>query len=123
MKSSLSKKILLTGLTALSALHFGPATAQGFSSEFDPAYEQALLDSLINYELIKPINFTLTKKNELLTQDNLALKAENGMLRMQLSLQKEQYEKMLADERKKRRKGWLTAFGLGYVTGKITPPN
>ena len=122
MKSSLPKKILLTGWIALTGLTCATATAQGSNNEFDPVYEQALLDSLISYELLKPIHFTLTKKNELLNQDNLALKAENSMLRMQLTLQKEQYERMLADERKKRRKRVLLAFGVGYVTGKITPP-
>ena len=122
MKCSLPKKILLTGWIALAGLTCEKATAQGSSSEFDPAYEQALEDSLINYELLKPIHFTLAKKNELLNQDNLALKVENSMLRVQLSVQKEQFERILADERKKRRKRVLLAFGLGYVTGKITPP-
>ncbi|SDG72158.1 hypothetical protein SAMN04487996_12272 [Dyadobacter soli] len=122
MKSSLSKKILLTGWIALGGLTCATATAQGSSNKFDPAYEQALLDSLISYELLKPIHHTLTKKNELLTLDNLALKAENSMLRVQLSVQREQFERMLADERKKRRKRILMAFGAGYVTGKITPP-
>lgn len=122
MKPSLIRKILLTGLTALSVLSFGQATAQDYERKLDQAYEQMLLDSLINYELLKPIHVTLSQKNELLNQDNLALKAENSMLRTQLSLQKQQYERMLSDERKKRRKGLLAALGIGYAIGKITPP-
>lgn len=122
MKPSLTRKILLTGLTVLSVLHFGPVIAQGSEQQLDQAYEQMLLDSLINYELLKPIHFTLSKKNELLNQDNLALKAENSMLRVQLHLQKEQYERMLADERKKRVKRLLAALGIGYALGKTTPP-
>lgn len=122
MKPSLSKRILLTGSIALVGLISETATAQQYSKEFDQAYEQALLDSLINYELLKPINFTLKKQNELLTLDNLALKAENSLLQRQLTLQKEQYERMLADERKKRRKRVLAAFGIGLAIAKILPP-
>lgn len=122
MKSSLSKKILLTGWVALNGPICATVTAQGYEQQLDQAYEQMLLDSLINYELLKPIHFTLEKKNDLLTQDNLALKAENSMLRVQLRLQKEQYERMLADERKKRLKRLLAALGAGYALAKITPP-
>ncbi|WP_256527754.1 hypothetical protein [Dyadobacter diqingensis] len=41
---------------------------------------------------------------------------------LQLQMQKEQYEQLLAVERKKRRKGSAKAFLLGYISGKLTPP-
>lgn len=86
-------------------------------------YENALLDSLIGYELLKPIHYTLTKTNEFLHKENLALRAENSLLLRQLQVQKAQYTALLEAERRKRLKRMAAAFGLGWLAGKLTPPH
>jgi hypothetical protein len=122
MKPSPLKRILFTGLIAFNGLALGTAWAQVSEAELQQNYENALLDSLIGYELLKPIHYTLTKTNEFLNKDNLALRAENSLLHMQLKMQQEQIEGLLEAERKKHRKRVAAAFGLGFVLGKLTPP-
>ncbi|MCE7061246.1 hypothetical protein [Dyadobacter sp. CY343] len=118
----MQKKILLTVWIALTGLACAKATAQGSEEKLQQGYEDALLDSLINYELLKPIHHTLSKTNEFLNKQSLASKAENNLLRLQLRVQKEHYELLLAAERKARRKRVALAFVFGFAAGKLTPP-
>jgi cell division protein FtsB len=116
------KKILLSTLTLFGLLASGTVSAQSYEQMLQREYEKALLDSLIRYEYLKPTYYTLSKTHEYLNKEHLALRTENSLLQLQLDMQKQYYEKLLAVERKKRRWNTAKAFGLGFVAGKLTPP-
>jgi hypothetical protein len=122
MKVLLQKGILFIALTVCNGLAYAQTPVQQYEQTLQLAYENALLDSLISFELLKPIHHTLSQTNVLLNQQALAFKAENDNLQMQLSAMRDHYEAMLKAERKKRRKQVAVAFLFGLGTGKLTPP-
>ena len=122
MKILLQKGILFIALIVSNGLACAQTPEQEYERTLQLAYENALLDSLIRFELLKPIHHTLSQTNVLLNQQALAFKAENDNLQLQLAVLRDQYEAMRKAERKKRRKQVAFAFLIGFGAGKITPP-
>ena len=95
LKKSLLKVTLCSALTALLVLHSGSAIAQDLESR----YEQSLLDSLINFEMLKPRFYTLTEVNKHLNAENIELRMQQRLL----SLEKEYEKQMFAEQMEKEK--------------------
>jgi hypothetical protein len=113
IRYSLLKVILLTALTVLAVLHSGNVTGQSLESR----YEQSLLDSLINFEMLKPRYFTLTKVNAHLVAENVELQMQNRLLSFQCEQRKRFFAQQLKEVRRKRRRDILIVGTV--VVGRI----
>ncbi len=114
-----------TFLAACLALSLAATTASGqeFSKEFSIAYESALLDSLALYEQLKPTHQSLEYAYDAQRKETEALRNALRMSELYQRLQKEEFERQLADwrEKEKRRRRWellkkaLAGAGLLYL--------
>ncbi len=93
------RAILLISLTVLPWLCSGQGTAKTFEEELKLRYEQALLDSLIGYELLKPRYFALGKSHQLLTMENVELKLQMRLLSFDREGEREKFAKQIEVEK------------------------
>ena len=107
--------MLLIGLTAFAWLTCVQAIAQTGSSEMETRFQQAVLDSAIRYEYLKPITTALKLENAQLHKENLQLRITTELYEKksayELKLHTEQYQAL----KKQGNSKLLTGFGLGTL--------
>jgi len=96
-----------------------PLTAQSLEQRLESNYRTALLDSAIKLEILKPRLMALEKSYGFLKDENMAIKNQQRFLSFQAQEQKHNFEKQLADQRKKRRRGAAAALMIGLVLGAL----
>jgi hypothetical protein len=110
----LRRVILFAALTAPVVLHSEGAIAQDLESR----YEQSLLDSAINYEMLKPRYFTLSKSHEHVLKENVELLMQTRLLSFKIELIERNFAQQQEAEKRKRRRIILVA-GVIVVVREI----
>lgn len=105
------KATLFACLTVLAVLRSGRATGQ----DFERRYEQSLLDSAINYEMLKPRYYTLTKSHEQLLREVVELRMQLRLLSFEQEAAHTNFVKQLEAEKRKRRRLILIGGGMVIV--------
>ncbi|WP_439557703.1 hypothetical protein [Dyadobacter sp.] len=88
-------------------------------TDIDRRFFQAMQDSAMKFELLKPRMFFLQKTNEQLVKENLASKNEQRFLSFQHQAQIQKFESQLADQPKKKRRWLFVGFVGGMIIGAI----
>ena len=102
-------------------LSSAPSIAQNGSAktDIDQRFFEALQDSAIKFEAIKPRLFFLQKTNEQLVKESQAAKNEQRFLSFQHQGQIQKFELQLADQRKKKKRWLFAGFVGGMIIGAI----
>ncbi|MDQ6479788.1 hypothetical protein [Dyadobacter sp. LHD-138] len=102
-------------ILSILSLLTGTLFAQGTEEIFEKRYEEALLDSAIRYEALKPVTFHLQLENKHLIQANLELRILVDLRDKQRELIQKKYNAQLAD----LRKGATRRFLIGTAVGAL----
>ncbi len=78
----------------------GELIAQPLSGNLKARFDQAVLDSAIRYEYLKPVALTLKLENDQLLKENLSLRILNELKDKKDAQDKEHYQAQLAGLRK-----------------------
>ncbi|WP_031526999.1 hypothetical protein [Dyadobacter crusticola] len=107
--------ILLVGLSSGRSI----AQSGNAKTDIDQRFFEALQDSAIKFEAIKPRLFFLQKTNEQLVKENQAAKNEQRFLSFQHQGQIQKFESQLADQPKKNKRWLFAGFVGGLVIGAL----
>ncbi|MCE6987499.1 hypothetical protein [Dyadobacter sp. CY323] len=118
-----SQKKAIAWLTWIAWLWISgvPSIAQNGSvrTQIDHRFFEAVQDSAIKYELIKPRLFSLQKSYEQLAKEKLASQNEQRFLSFQHQAQIQKFELQLADQPKKNKRWFVAGFVGGLIIGAI----
>ena len=110
---------LLTKTTTVCLVLSVTAFGQCTPGTWPEGYHQALLDTAIRYELLKPALLNLKKSHEYLSRENESLRQAIRLRDLQTQLLIQHYEALLAGaERRRKRARWLglaEGFGFGLL--------
>lgn len=84
---------------------------------FERKYEESLLDSLVRYELLKPIAFNLQKENVQIQQEKYALQMQLRIMSFQCEQQSENFAKQIKAARRRNIRRIAIASGIALLTG------
>lgn len=113
----LGKSILILAILSLLT---GTLYGQTTSELLKKRYEQALLDSAIRYEALKPVTFHLQLENQHLIKSNLELRIQMDFKDKKEAETQKFYLAQLAALRKKNRARFGLGAGLGALAAVIT---
>lgn len=107
----------LTRILLLCALPLGTACAQDTATVFNHRYEESLLDSLIRYEMIKPVTFNLQKENVQLRKEKQDIAMQLHIVSFRCRQQGEIFTKNLKSERGKQAKRIGVVAVIAFIIG------
>lgn len=93
----------------------GTAYAQSTAEILQKRYDQAVLDSAIRYEYLKPIAYNLQLENKHLIQENLALRIKNDLKDQDAALAARAFKIQLEAIRQKGNRRFWTGAGIGAL--------
>lgn len=109
----------LTRITMICLSTCATAFGQLTPGIWPEGYQEALLDTAIRYELLKPALLNLKKSHEYLSRENESLRQAIRLRDLQTQLLIQHYEALLAGaERRRKRARWLgraEGFGVGLL--------
>lgn len=107
----------LTTILLLCVLRAGIACAQDTATAFSRKYEESLLDSLIRYEMLKPIAYNLQKENVQIQNEKYAVQMQLQIMSFRCEQQSESFAQQIKAERRRTRKRIIVAAGTALLTG------
>jgi len=102
-------------ILSILSLLTGTLSAQNTNEIFEKRYEEALLDSAIRYEALKPVTFHLQLENRHLLKANLELRILVDLREKQQELIVKKFNAQLADLRKQTRRRSLIGAAAGAL--------
>ena len=96
-------------------LHCGIACAQNTAEILKTKFDQAVLDSAIRYEYLKPVAYNLQLENKHLIQENLALRIQNDFKDKDAQLAARSFKIRLEAIRRKSNRRFWTGAGVGAL--------
>jgi hypothetical protein len=109
-------------LTVLLARLSAPAIAQSGRDEtaIERQFQQAVLDSAIKYEMLKPRLYSLQKVNFHLEQRIVAMESKERLGEDLHQLEITGFQQQIKSERRRRRRHVAAALLLGIAAGALT---
>jgi len=109
------KLILYAILIVWGGLLSGQIIAQDLTQKSTAKFNQAVLDSAILYEFLKPVALNLQLENKQLIKENLALRLTVKLTAVLTDQEKRKSDEKLATLKKKLKRTRRIAIGLGIL--------
>jgi outer membrane lipopolysaccharide assembly protein LptE/RlpB len=117
-RNNMKKPGTLTWIVPMLLLT-GIACAQHFEQELETRYVRSLEDSLVRYELLKPLTFNLQKANVYREKENQELRMQLRIVSFSWEQEKASFAKQLEAEKRKKWKRIATGIAAGFVLRSI----